>query len=645
MRFYQSLIQLLFSSLLFLTGCIGNFGEMDFGSTAPPQNEPVYAGKPTTFPSEVPTRILTGKAEFKARVPSQSTGLSAGAVILPIPFAEFHIYAGTQRIQQGETKRDGTFSFEIPDINGSYQVRVFSRAANSYLNVSVLDQINTNTPYYISQNFTLNEGVSTPSTLALVAHAHSTDDPEIRGGAFNIYYNVFHANEFIRKELQRNNGNGVAPTVITNANWIVAPKLKIYWKAGFNPYTYFTNEPGASSFYIPSTDSNSRMAFILGGSRGNTSSVDTDHFDDSVILHEYMHFLEDTYSNSSSMGGYHDGDAIIDPRLAWSEGLANYFQGAVQTGNDGFDLNTDGFYLDTAAGRTFSFDLIAHGYDCTVPDYAYSDKYAHSGIFRELSISRTLYKLTRANSVSMITPQKVYGANGQCDTPTGVTHDATHGGGVPFFEIWKSLTGVGLPNSGEFPTNLKNSVVAPISNAGIFTNILASNMTLSPQALEILESENQPLTNLHYMPFLAEAGNTSCPQFFDGAAPENASFPTSNQLTNNHFYLVKKSSLGDSRIGFDILPNPSGPNLNLDLMIYRKNYRYIEDSKWSEKNSTLLGASRSTSSSEYLDTRSYNEEYLVVNVKVKALNLGNLPHQTTYQLRLGNGVNLCPRAL
>lgn len=644
MRFFQFSIQLLIASSILLSGCIGSFGEGDFGSTAPPRNEPEYAGKPTIYSNEIPTVTINGKAEFQARVPTLSTGLTPDTVTLPIPHAEFHVYSGSQRIQQGETESDGTFSFIIPDLNGSYSVKVFSRAANAYLNVSILDQINTNSPYSISRNFTLNNSVSSPHTVSLMAYAKTSEDPEILGGAFNIFYNVLQANEYIREELQRNNANNGAPANIDSQNWFVAPKLKIYWKAGFNPYTYFTNEPGASSFYLPSTDPNARMAFILGGSRGDTTSVDTDHFDDSVILHEYMHFLEDTYSNSSSIGGYHDGDAIIDPRLAWSEGLANYFQGAVQTGNEGFNRQSyDGIYLDTAGSRTFSFDLSLSGYDCSIPDYAYSDPYTHSGIFRELSISRSLYKLTRAESASLIEPKTVY-ENSQCTPTQGMTSfpHAGFGGGVPFYQIWKSLTGTGLPNTALSKFSLKNTVDHPISNAGVFTNLLSKNTILSNKAMALLESENQPIAYDYYMPLL-EVSPTTCEKTFKGAATENSANPFSNQLINNHFYLVHKSSLADSRIGFDI--TSPAPNLNLDLMVYKKNYRYVEDSKWSERNSTLLGASRSTSNSEYLDTRSYNEEYLVVNVKVKALNQGPLPHNTTYQLRLGNGANLCPRAL
>lgn len=89
------------------------------------------------------------------------------------------------------------------------------------------------------------------------------------------------------------------------------------------------------SFYKPGE----RKLFILGGSNGNVDTADTDHFDNSIILHEYGHFLEDVYGKTDSPGGYHNGSSIIDPRLAWSEGFTNSFQGAALGKN---------FYLDTA---------------------------------------------------------------------------------------------------------------------------------------------------------------------------------------------------------------------------------------------------------------------------------------------------------
>src|SRR6185295_15313242 len=62
----------------------------------------------------------------------------------------------------------------------------------------------------------------------------------------------------------------------------------------------------------------------------DTDNSDTDHFDNSVIIHEYGHFLEDNMFNSDSPGGSHNGDKVIDPRLAWSEGWGNFIQGAVR---------------------------------------------------------------------------------------------------------------------------------------------------------------------------------------------------------------------------------------------------------------------------------------------------------------------------
>lgn len=649
MRFFQFSIQLLFSSLFFLTGCIGGLETGDFASTAPPQNEPVYYGKPNIF-SDVTTVTVSGEAKFQARIPTDN-GLGEAVAILPIPHAEFHVYSGSKRIQQGETNNLGEFAFEIPKTDGGYEIKIFSRAANSYLNVSILDQLNTNTPYFIAQNFTISDGTPPAQPLSLIAYAHVSNDPEIKGGAFNIYYNILQANEYLRRELQRdNNGNGV-PTSVNNQNWFVAPKLRIYWKAGFNPYSYFTNDPEGSSFYLPSPNPESRMAFILGGSRGDTSTFDTDHFDDSVILHEYMHFLEDTYSNSSSAGGFHNGNAIIDPRLAWSEGLANYFQSAVQTGDDSFDGITDGFYIDTFGSHTSTFDLAANGYDCRISDYTRYDKYPHSGIFRELSIARSLYKLTRRTQASMPLPHYIH-KNGQgCVTfsSSGLSAQATSGGGIPFHQIWKSLTGMGLPNQAESSFSIKKTTHYPISNAGIFTELLIKNIeTLDSKASEILESENQPLTHIHYMPVLRASAN-DCPATFDGAAPDTYNsflkILTSNQMANNHFYLIPKSELlANSTLGFDI---KGTPGLNLDLMIYAKDYRYIEDANWSGRNSTLLGYSRATSnsSSEYVDTRNYSGDYFVVNVKVKTPTSGSLSSPTTYQLRLRNGANLCPAAL
>ena len=77
-------------------------------------------------------------------------------------------------------------------------------------------------------------------------------------------------------------------------------------------------------------------------------------FDNDVIIHEYAHFLESTLARTDSFGGPHNGTQPIDPRLAWSEGFANFFQAAVQETADyrdshgvtGEDSSFGGFLLN-----------------------------------------------------------------------------------------------------------------------------------------------------------------------------------------------------------------------------------------------------------------------------------------------------------
>ncbi len=231
---------------------------------------------------------------------------------------------------------------------------------------------------------------------------------KLRAVLFNIMFDILIANEYVRRNIGKNGDTAGVPSANPN-KWWVADKVTVYWKAGFNPYTYF----GASSplsFYVPGE----RKLYILGGSNGDVRRSDTDHFDDSVILHEYGHFLEDTYGHSESPGGSHNGNFIIDARLAWSEGWANFFQSAVLTGADAFDnsalesrLPTDKryqYYVDTYgykgsgnAGVAIAFNLgtegtNAGGYDDVTGDLP------GTGTFREVSISRTLYKSTRNTS-------------------------------------------------------------------------------------------------------------------------------------------------------------------------------------------------------------------------------------------------------
>jgi hypothetical protein len=141
--------------------------------------------------------------------------------------------------------------------------------------------------------------------------ALATTEDGLLGGAFNILDQLHNANDFIRSKAGSCGSNFVGCP-----NFTVAPKVAVYWEPGFNPGSYFEGS-SALSFYIPGF---SRL-FILGGVNGDINYSDTDHFDNSVIIHEFGHFLEDSMFVSDSPGGEHNGNRVIDFCFVWFEGF------------------------------------------------------------------------------------------------------------------------------------------------------------------------------------------------------------------------------------------------------------------------------------------------------------------------------------
>ncbi|MCB0391510.1 MAG: hypothetical protein KDD58_09470 [Bdellovibrionales bacterium] len=327
--------------------------------------EPQYCDDIITYSSSI---TITGNAKFVVRKVVTS-GISAGLGApdtnnpLPIRFAEIRVLnSGGNAVQCAETDVNGNFSFTLPQGSDTFTIHVMARAQNSKLNVSVLNSPETNTVYSLTGTVTANSNQS----IALTAQANG----DILGGAFNIYDQILNVNEYIRSELNNN---------------FVASKVQAYWKAGFNPGDYVNSGP--VSFYYPGFD----RLFILGGVNGDTDYTDTDHFDNSIIVHEYGHFLEDNYSVSNSPGGAHYGNSQIDARLAWSEGFANFLNAAVRTYISG--STNDANYVDTTGNSDGSTQLgifvDVESYEgCIICDEANENG---EGTFREFAITRYLY--------------------------------------------------------------------------------------------------------------------------------------------------------------------------------------------------------------------------------------------------------------
>lgn len=351
--------------------------------------ELAYCSSSTTYSSPV---TITGTAEFEYRDyfgTSGSGGLSTifdGGARKPIRYAEVRVLDSAGNVDQcAETDANGDFSFTLPQNSGTYTIQVNSRALNSQARATVF-----NSPEF-NDFYSLTTTVSSSSNRAIGTMVAEADGTVI-AGAFNILDQIVEANIYLNTNVGPSTCGGIGCTEVS-----VAEKVSVYWQAGFNPGEYIDGSP--LSYYIKGF----RRLFILGGLNGDVDNTDTDHFDNTIILHEYGHFLEDVYFGSDTPGGPHNGNAIIDPRLAWSEAWSNLFQGVVRnTGN----------YLDTEGNADGSTDwLVFIGFESNSgvflndrPDDGFDNNKGYpvethgEGNFREYSITRLLWDSVDTNN-------------------------------------------------------------------------------------------------------------------------------------------------------------------------------------------------------------------------------------------------------
>ncbi|MBL7545061.1 MAG: hypothetical protein JNL11_14685 [Bdellovibrionaceae bacterium] len=554
------LSSVLLLSVSVLVSCAKSRGG-DQGSAAPSASETPNCLELKGYGNPI---TVSGNAHYYYR-PVSSTMVSGQGTILVlsgnpvstgIPYAEIEVLnSNSDIVQCSNTDASGNFSFQVDKDMGPLRVRVLSRAFNSKIKASVLEETNMNQPYAIEASFN-SEGTDVGG-LTLTAFARQSESSKLEGGAFHIFASIYKANQYIRAQTN-------------DANW-VAEKVTVFWKAGFNPYSYFGYPNNLLSFYKPGE----RKLFILGGKDGNVSEADTDHFDTSVVLHEYGHFLEDVYGKTDSPGGYHNGDAVIDPRLAWSEGFANFFQAASQ--NTNYYVDTAGFCNDSKESGTCAqnvyFRLFEDG-TSTLYDRSLA---SGEGNFRELSITRTLFKIVSAASSSH-----------------------PYGAGIPFKEIWNIFTDPvsGFHSSGKvfrtmhlLTSRLDQIISASYSGSAAFWNGVLNNEKQDKNFKEYNNTFSETTSNTcGYRDLSPVVDKTTC---YGSSCPI---YKMSHQMRSNDFYRLDISQSDiDSNTTiqlsyFQCFANitPTGPsdpncstatNVDLDLYLYKQGYIYFDEHK------------------------------------------------------------------
>ncbi len=125
--------------------------------------------------------------------------------------------------------------------------------------------------------------------------------------------------------------------------------LAAYWSPSNRPSDAFNPATGdiETTQYISPLGSGAAPGIYVLGAASN----DTDEFDQHIVAHEFLHYLEDEVSRADSVGGSHSLDERLDPRVAFSEGFANAFSAMVLD---------DPVYRDSfgvAQGEDFGFDM------------------------------------------------------------------------------------------------------------------------------------------------------------------------------------------------------------------------------------------------------------------------------------------------
>jgi Family of unknown function (DUF5719) len=251
----------------------------------------------------VPSQTVSGQA-FYQKIDVTDAGLDLShPVMVPIRNARIEVFSRSSQsvVAVSETDSRGRFSAPVP-FDANLTVRVISRLRSSDLRVA--DNTNRNQLYAIAADF---DGRNPHFDLLLA-------DTSRLSGAFNILETIERANDTL--------------TTTADPN-LVPPAPTIFWStrnwAGRGNINYAQGLIGTTTFNV-----GNNTAVVLGDRNDHGNESDSDEFDDAVILHEYAHLLAVKFSRDDSPGGSHMLGDMLDPRVAWSEGWANFFSSVVR---------------------------------------------------------------------------------------------------------------------------------------------------------------------------------------------------------------------------------------------------------------------------------------------------------------------------
>jgi hypothetical protein len=190
----------------------------------------------------------------------------------------------------------------LTDSSGLYSISTPTTSTSVYVRVKAEATLSGNAPQIDVKSlsgsiYAVGSNDFVPSGAANVSIAVPT---ESIGGAFNILDVFTNGFQFVHS--------------LANS---YPPSLSGYWQPGNTDGTYYCSVcslPGEGIYIL-----------------SDSSSGDTDEYDDDVLYHEFGHFMAAHYSHDDSPGGSHSlTDNDLDMRLAWSEGWGDSMPGNIK---------------------------------------------------------------------------------------------------------------------------------------------------------------------------------------------------------------------------------------------------------------------------------------------------------------------------
>ncbi len=263
-------------------------------------------------PAPVPTTVMTevsGKATY-ARVPHDpiTNGLSYPFTYsAPIRGAVVELIGQDgSTIDTTVTSEDGVYRFNVP-VGQNVTIRVKARLLSDRTpswDIKVVDNTRGDALYALATTPFITDGKKMTRDIAAASGWNGSEYADERAAApFAILDTVYTA----------------VADVVATGDQRDFPPLELNWSTENRPTSgALADGEIGSSLFRPFAGG--REIYILGA-----ANVDTDEYDEHVIAHEFTHYLHFHFGRTDSPGGSHSMSDRLDPRVAFSEGLASAF--------------------------------------------------------------------------------------------------------------------------------------------------------------------------------------------------------------------------------------------------------------------------------------------------------------------------------